>query len=164
MRKFVFVLLIAITFHAHAQRAYPFALPDANGKTVHLIDFKGKVVVLDFWFTGCINCMNFYQKALAKAEQQFAQNKDVVFISICIDMDKDRWLKSLINGFYTSKTEINLYTEGKGDQHPVIRAYSVISYPQPIIIGRYSKIKNRSAQLADQPILTTAIQAALKSN
>ena len=28
-----------------------FALPDLNGKTVHLADFRGKVVVVYFWTT-----------------------------------------------------------------------------------------------------------------
>ena len=31
--------------------APPFALPDLNGKTVRLEDFKGKLVLLFFWAT-----------------------------------------------------------------------------------------------------------------
>jgi peroxiredoxin len=33
-----------------------FALKDADGKTVHLSDYKGKVVLLDFWATSCGPC------------------------------------------------------------------------------------------------------------
>lgn len=33
-----------------------FALKDLDGKTVHLSDYKGKVVLLDFWATSCGPC------------------------------------------------------------------------------------------------------------
>ena len=39
------------------QKAPSFSLPDLDGKTVHLEDFSGKVIYLDFWGAWCPPCI-----------------------------------------------------------------------------------------------------------
>ena len=41
---------------ARGQMAPEFKAVDVKGKEYTSADFKGKVMVLDFWFTGCIPC------------------------------------------------------------------------------------------------------------
>jgi thiol-disulfide isomerase/thioredoxin len=62
--KRVFVAFLIITLFAlsslaqddGANKAPAVALNDLNGKTVKLSDFKGKVVLLNFWATWCVPC------------------------------------------------------------------------------------------------------------
>lgn len=76
-----------------------FNLLNANEKDVNLRDFKGKVIILDFWFTGCSGCAQM-APYLDKIKDEFKDNKKVVFINISVDKDKNTWLKSVENGTY----------------------------------------------------------------
>lgn len=60
-----------------------FELPDVNGKKVRLSDFKGKIIILDFWATWCPPCraeipgfIELYNKY---------KDKGVVVIGISLD-------------------------------------------------------------------------------
>ncbi len=64
-----------------------FALKDANGHTVHLSDYRGKVVLLDFWATWCGPC-----KIEIPWFQEFErQNKDKGFAVLGVAMDEEGW-------------------------------------------------------------------------
>lgn len=56
-----------------------FTVADANGKPVKLSDYKGKVVVLDFWSTGCGPCLES-REHMNTVARKF--RKEVVFLSV----------------------------------------------------------------------------------
>ncbi|HLK20600.1 MAG TPA: redoxin domain-containing protein [Bryobacteraceae bacterium] len=64
-----------------------FALKDSNGQTVHLTDYKGKVVLLDFWATWCGPC-KVEIPWFIEFEQQF---KNRGFAVIGVSMDEEGW-------------------------------------------------------------------------
>jgi thiol-disulfide isomerase/thioredoxin len=66
---------------------------DLEGKAVKLSDFRGKVVVLDFWKTSCVPCLAMIPHQRALVEK--LKGKPFALISINVDMDKDRLTKSL---------------------------------------------------------------------
>lgn len=73
--------------------AADFTYPDVNGEMVSLSDFKGKVVVVDVWATWCGPCKKEFP-ALISLEKEFHNNKDIVFLGVSVDEDKDKqkWL------------------------------------------------------------------------
>jgi thiol-disulfide isomerase/thioredoxin len=145
--------------------AYDFTLPDASGKQIHLSDYKGKVIFIDFWFTGCTFCKKFYSTALKDVEAQFAEKSDMVFVTISIDRSRSEWLTSVKSGVYTSPKAVNLYTEGKGSSHDVIRHYNVTSYPQPLIIGKDQRVLGMNGiELTEKDKLIQALERALAIN
>jgi peroxiredoxin len=63
-----------------------FSLKDADGKTVHLSDYKGKVVLLDFWATWCGPC----RIEIPWFIDMERQNKDKGFEVLGVAMDDER--------------------------------------------------------------------------
>jgi thiol-disulfide isomerase/thioredoxin len=123
--------------------AFKFNLPDTSGIMHDYTEFKGKVILLDFWFTGCAACRQIKPKMDSIAH--LFKNNNIVFITISIDKNKDQWKSSIRKNIYTSEHNINLYTEGKGDDHPIISYYLIGSYPELILIDKKGK-------LCDKPI------------
>lgn len=115
--------------------AFNFSLQDTRGKTVRLTDFKGKTLLLDFWFTGCSACRAL-QPWLKALEDSFRSNKNFVMISISVDKSKERWLNSAKEQTYSTPGAINLYTGGQGADHPLITYYRFTAFPRLMIIDR----------------------------
>ncbi|GAA4906180.1 TlpA disulfide reductase family protein [Mucilaginibacter defluvii] len=125
-------------------QAYNFELPDKDGRLVKLSDFKGKLVFIDFYFTGCGGCSEYFKRTLSKVEDHYKGNDKIKFLTVCIDVEKAKWIKGLKQGIYTSEMATNLYTAGMGSQHPITQQLKVISYPNPIVIDKEGKILNNS--------------------
>ena len=69
------------------KRAPDFALKDANGHTVKLSDYRGKVVLLDFWATWCGPC----KVEIPWFKEFERENKDKGFAVIGVAMDDEGW-------------------------------------------------------------------------
>jgi thiol-disulfide isomerase/thioredoxin len=124
-----------------------YGFQDINGKTVRISDYRGKVVVIDLWFSGCIPCLAV-AKGLRQVERNFENAPDVVFLSISTDKDITMWLKSIDktkmaepNSYYISPATKYLYTNGTGQKNPFVRKYIPSeSYPYLLLIDKKGKI------------------------
>lgn len=61
-----------------------------NGKKVTLADARGKIIVLDFFFTHCPSICPGLAKNMKRLQQSFEKNDSIVqFISISVDPERD---------------------------------------------------------------------------
>ena len=109
-----------------------FSLKDENGQTVHVDDYKGKVVLLDFWATWCGPC-KIEIPWFIEFERQF---KDRGFAVLGVSMDEDGW--SAIKP-YVQKMAMNYRVLLGNDD--VSTAYGGLdSLPTTLLIDRQGKI------------------------
>jgi hypothetical protein len=64
-----------------SEAAPAFELIDAQGKTVRLEDYKGKIIVLDFWATWCGPCISSFP-GMQKAVDKYKENPNVKFLFV----------------------------------------------------------------------------------
>jgi protein SCO1 len=85
-----------------AAYARGFSLPDQNGKTRTLEDFKGKVVVVFFGFTQCPDVCPTTLAELAQVKKALGPDGDKVqgvFITVDPERDKPELLKAYLESF-----------------------------------------------------------------
>lgn len=63
-------------------------LADLNGKRMHLRDYRGQIVVLNFWATWCSPCTHEIP-LLVQAEKDY-KSRGVIFIGASLDESKTR--------------------------------------------------------------------------
>ena len=119
-----------------------FSLKDSNGKLVKLSDYKGKVVLLNFWATWCGPC-KIEIPWFIDFEQRY---KDRGFAVIGVTMDEDSW--DSVKPYITEK-KVN-YRVVMGDDN-VGKAYGgVDSLPTTFVIDREGRIASTHVGLVSK--------------
>lgn len=70
-----------------------FSVTDPNGKVISLKQFRGKLVLLDFWASWCVPCRDANQE-LVPVYHKF-KNQGFEVFSISLDSRKDPWLAAI---------------------------------------------------------------------
>jgi thiol-disulfide isomerase/thioredoxin len=129
-----------------------FTLQDVNGKSVKLSDFKGKVVLLEFWASWCPPC----RASVPGLERLHKAFKDKGLAVLAVSMDSGDWdvVKAFISDYGIS------YTVLKGTDE-VAAQYSVRTIPTLLILNKEGKITKRYLGFGSEEELERDIKAAL---
>jgi peroxiredoxin len=110
-----------------------FTLPDINGGRRSISDFKGKIILLNFWATWCPNCRE-EMPSLEKLWERFKSN-GIVVIAVAED----------------GRGEVASFARKLGLTFPILldregvvrKDYEVTALPMTYLIGRDGKISGR---------------------
>lgn len=130
-----------------------FALKDVNGATVRLSDYRGKVVLLNFWATWCGPCkieipwfIEFEQK-----------HKDRGFAVLGISMDDGGW--EVVRPFL-ARMKVN-YRTLMGDETVAELYGGVASLPTSFLIDREGRIASAHLGLVSKSVYENEIEQLL---
>ena len=137
------------------QKAPSFTLQDVNGKKVSLSDFKGKVVIVDFWATWCPPCRRSIPDLI---DLQKKYKNKIAVIGISVDMDT----RSDVAPF-VKQNKINykvLYATPE-----VVQAYGNIdAIPTSFIIDQHGNIVTQHVGLTPKETYISEINKLLKKS
>ena len=107
-----------------------FSQKDIHQNTIHLSDFKGKVILLEFWGSWCGPCREGNPE-LVSIYTDF-KNKGFEIFGVGAETDKTQWLNAIEkdNLAWTNVTDF------KGDKNNAAIIYGVSYYPTNFLIDR----------------------------
>lgn len=124
--------------------AVDFKRIDQFGKTVKLSDYKGKLVILDFWGTWCIPCRLTHPHLKELYSRYKAKGLEIVAVANEKTKDPEKarvgWLGAI------KKDDVNwvqvLNKEGE-DNQDIVKDYAITSYPTKLLLDQNGKILMR---------------------
>ncbi|HWB84332.1 MAG TPA: TlpA disulfide reductase family protein [Bryobacteraceae bacterium] len=132
-----------------------FALKDADGKTVHLSDYRGKVVLLDFWATWCGPCKIEIPWFMDLERKE----KDKGFAVLGVSMDDEGW--EVVKPFI-AQMGMN-YRVLVGNDHTAELYGGIDALPTTFLIDRTGKIAAVHVGLTDRKDFEDAVEKLLQA-
>jgi len=140
---------------AIGSQAPDFALADLSGKTVHLSDFKGKVVIVDFWATWCGPC-RVEIPDFVKLQSKY-KDKGLEIVGLSLDADGEKAVKPFVD-----QHEIN-YTMLLANDDTAKSYGGILGIPTTFVIDRQGRIVQKFVGVMPAKTFEDTIQPLLES-
>lgn len=135
-----------------AEPAAPLSGPALDGKTASLADYKGRVVLVDFWATWCGPCKQEIPELVRLQEELGPKG----FAVLGVSMDDE--LEAVAPFAKLMKINYPVILHG-GDSPP--KGWVVPGLPTAYLIGRDGKVLSREFGVKSLKKLTAEVEAAL---
>ena len=130
-----------------------------NGKPAKLSDYRGKVVVLNFWASWCPPCVA--ETPYLNNLQQQIEPKGGVVLGVNVDEDPAAYQKFLVEQGVAFPTWRDPSVEGTKSK--IALDYGTSVYPETYVIDRHGKIARKiiGEQKWDSPEMSAYFEALL---
>ncbi|MGO9921759.1 MAG: redoxin domain-containing protein [Isosphaeraceae bacterium] len=119
--------------------AFDFTLADPDGKKVSLTDFKGKVVLVDFWGTWCSPCRQSLPALIALYRRHHPNGLEIVGLNYEKDADSEAAARELVR---QAKKHMGIpYPCLMGDDQTRDRVPGFGAFPTSLLIDRSGKVR-----------------------
>ena len=132
-----------------------FEAEDINGKAVNYESLKGKLVYVDVWATWCKPCLQ--ELPAMKALQEEYKGKDITFVSLSVDKDKEAW-KAMVTEEKMQGVQLHI---DLGAHRDFIENYDLTGIPRFFLISKEGKIISISAPRPSEAKIKELINANL---
>ena len=112
-----------------------FALLDVNGKTVKLSDFRGDLVLIDFWASWCGPCRQ-ESPNMVKLYNTY-KNKNFTILSVSLDEDPAKWKEAIQRDGLLWKTHVS---DLRGWSSGMPQLYGFDGIPYTVLVNPDGKI------------------------
>ena len=116
------------TSQSNNPTAPDFSLKDLNGKTVKLSDYKGKIVILNFWAVWCKYCKQ-EMPDLNELNKELEKDNEAVILAVDAQESSD----TVKNYLSSNKIGLKVLLDQDGS---VTQTYSVSGFPTTFIINK----------------------------
>ncbi|MCR4033579.1 MULTISPECIES: TlpA disulfide reductase family protein [Flavobacterium] len=117
--------------------AFDFTLKNLEGKDVKLSDYRGKVVILDFWATWCGPCKASFPKMQELVNKYKDKEVTFLFVNTFENKKEDEVLKNVTAYMTEKKYNFNVVFDSKTE---VGNGYKIQSIPTRILISKDGNI------------------------
>ncbi|HEY0175177.1 MAG TPA: TlpA disulfide reductase family protein, partial [Pedobacter sp.] len=120
-----------------------FTLPDISGKQVSLDAFKGKYVLIDFWYHNCVFCRKMTPSLVKIYADLKEKGLEIVSISIDGKADEQEWRKAIAE-------DGAVWTELWDKDKTLPEPYGLAGYPHLFLLDREGKLQQEIIGYEDE--------------
>ena len=131
------------------EMAPDFSLKDLNGKSLKLSDYRGKIVILNFWGVWCQYC-KIEMPDLNELNKIITKDNDVVLLAIDVK-ESITTVKSYLD---SNNISLNVLMDNEG---AVAQNYGITGYPTTFVVNRDGSVYTKIPGATDKKTLQDII-------